>query len=150
MSDVLGPIHYGNESNEVFLGRSISGDRGYSPKTAALIDDEVQKIIGEAHDTAKRILTENMAKMHFIADYLVSHETMDADQFKAVMDENATAADLEAIAEEKARKSAEANEARKKEAEAREKAEKKNEGIYGQDDEDNGNRFTPSDKDLPH
>ena len=47
-----------------------------------------------AYATAKRILTENMAKLHFIADYLVGHETMDADQFKAVMDEGATAADL--------------------------------------------------------
>ena len=72
----------------------------------------------------------------FIAEYLIGHETMDADQFKAVMDENATEADLEAIAAEKARKSAEANEARKKQRELEEKKAKEAEstvpdGIYG-------------------
>ena len=141
MSDVLGPIHYGSEGSEVFLGRSISGNPEYSAQTAAVIDQEVHKIISEAYDNAKRILTENMSKLHFIAEYLFTHETMDADQFKAVMDENATEADLDAIAAEKARKSEEANDARRKQRELEEKEAKEKEaanaapeGIYGADD----------------
>ena len=156
MSDVLGPIHYGSEGSEVFLGRSISGNPEYSAKTAAVIDEEVHKIITEAYANAKRILTENIGKLHFISDYLIGHETMDADQFKAVMDEGASVADLEAIAEEKARKSAEANAARKKAKEEEKQESQRPYGIYGddvnekEDKKEDDNRFTPSDDELPH
>ena len=153
MSDVLGPIHYGSEGSEVFLGRNLSSAPDHSEKISAIIDDEVHKIITEAYANAKRILTENIAKLHFIAEYLVNHETMDGDQFKAVMDEGAGEAELEAIAEEKARKSAEANEARKRAKELEDKqnaeASARPDGIYGEDDNDKGdNRF--SDGELPH
>ena len=109
MSDVVGPVHYGAEGGEVFLGRNISSGAEKSEKMAAIIDEEVHKIISEAYERAKTILTENIDKLHFIADFLVKHETMDGDQFRALMDEDADEARLLAIIEEKKQASIEAN-----------------------------------------
>ena len=135
MSDVIGPINYGNDGDEVFLGRSFSSQPSYSDKLSALIDEEVHKIITDEYARAKKILTENIDKLHFIADFLVKHETMDADQFAAVMDNNATEEELLAIAEEKAKKSREANEKQaEKEREARRAAERE------ASDEENGKK----------
>ena len=115
MSDVLGPIHYGSgDSGEVFLGRSISGSPNHSGKTAAVIDEEVSKIITEAFELAKTILAQNIDKLHFVAEFLVKHETMDGEQFAALMDRGASEEELLEIAEERARKSREANEQREK------------------------------------
>ena len=134
MSDVLGPIHYGSgESGEVFLGRSISGSPNHSGKTAAVIDEEVSKIITEAFDLAKRILAENIDKLHFVAEFLVKHEVMDGEQFAALMDRGATEQELIEIAEERARKSREANEQREQaeqERARREAEEKANENPF--------------------
>ena len=133
MSDVLGPIHYGSGDGEVFLGRSISGSPNHSGKTAAVIDEEISKIINEAYELAKTILTENLDKLHFVADFLVKHETMDGEQFAALMDKGAGEEELLAIAEERARKSREANEQREKaeqERARREAEEKANENPF--------------------
>ena len=123
MSDVLGPVKYGGGGDEVFLGRSFSNSPDYSETIAAKIDEEVHKIITDEYARAKKILTENMDKLNFIADFLVKHETMDADQFVALMDEGADEERLIEIAEDKRKKSAEANEKRAKENEERAKAE---------------------------
>ena len=150
MSDVIGPINYGNDGDEVFLGRSFSSQPTYSDKLSALIDEEVHKIITDEYARAKKILTENIDKLHFIADYLVKHETMDADQFVAVMDNNATEEDLIAIADEKAKKSREANEKqaerdreaqRDAERNARDEANGKKTRDDGLDSDGDGNRY---------
>ncbi len=122
MSDKLGPRRFGSDQNEVFLGRDFSSNADYSEAVAAVIDEEIHAIIAEAYDTAKRLLTEHIDKLHFIADYLLAHEDMDGDQFKAVMENAIVTVDMiEEIAAEKERKSQEANEARAK-AEADRKA----------------------------
>ena len=127
MSDVLGPIHYGSGDGEVFLGRSISGSPNHSGKTAAVIDEEVSKIITAAFEQAKTILAENIDKLHFVADFLVKHEVMDGEQFAALMDRGASEQELIEIAEERARKSREANEQREQaeQERARREAEQK-------------------------
>ena len=128
MSDVLGPIHYGSgEGGEVFLGRSISGSPNHSGKTAAVIDEEVSKIITEAFEQAKTILANNIDKLHFVAEFLVKHEVMDGEQFAALMDRGASEQELIEIAEERARKSREANEQREQaeQERARREAEEK-------------------------
>ncbi len=112
MSDVLGPIHYGSGDGEVFLGRSISGSPSHSDSTAAQIDQEISKIINEGYQMAHAILSANIEQMHQIADFLLKHETMDGEQFAALMDRGASEEELLAIAEERARKSREANEQR--------------------------------------
>ena len=88
MSDVLGPVLYGNEhsSDEVFLGRDISSGRNYSGKTAATIDDEIRSIIMSSYNKCKAILEEHIDKLHFVAKFLIKNEVMDGDQFKACME----------------------------------------------------------------
>ena len=126
MSAKLGAILYGNEhsSDEVFLGRDFSSSRNYSEKTAAGIDDEIRSIVNDAHNQCREILTAHMDKLNFVAGFLLKNETMDADQFKAAMENDAlTYEDLEQMAEEKKRKSREDNERRHRENEARDRAE---------------------------
>lgn len=120
MSEKLGTVLYGSEhtSDEVFLGRDFSSGKNYSEQTAATIDAEIQRIIGECYEKAKQILTDHIDRLHFVAQYLLKHETMDADQFKAAMKDDATEEELDAIAAEKAEKSRRDNEERaKREAE---------------------------------
>lgn len=120
MSDVLGPRRFGSDQNEVFLGRDFSSNADYSEETAARIDSEIHVLITEAYTRAKELLTSHLDKLHFIASYLLSHEDMDGDLFKAAMDaEQPTVEMLEAITAEKERKSQEANEARARAEEAR-------------------------------
>ncbi len=113
MSDKLGPRRFGSDQNEVFLGRDFSSNADYSEAVAAVIDEEIHAIIAEAYNTAKNLLTTHMGKLNFIADYLLSHEDMDGDQFRAVMENDyVTVEMIEEIAAERERASKEANAAR--------------------------------------
>ena len=112
MSDRLGTVLYGSGHAEVFLGRDYGTGKDYSEQTAAAIDEEIQRIIKESYADAKQILSEHIDKLHFVAQYLIAHETMDGDQFIAAMKDDATVEELEAIAAEKAEKSRRDNEAR--------------------------------------
>ena len=127
MSDRLGTVLYGSGHSEVFLGRDYGTGKEYSEQTAAAIDEEIQSIIKQCYADAKLILSEHIDKLHFVAEYLLAHETMDGDQFKAAMQDGATVEQLEAIAAEKAEKSRRDNEERaKRQAEAEaQKAEEK-------------------------
>ena len=128
MSDRLGTVLYGSGHSEVFLGRDYGTGKEYSEQTAAAIDEEIQRIIKDCYADAKAILAEHIDKLHFVAEYLLGHETMDGDQFKAAMQDGATVEQLEAIAAEKAEKSRRDNEERAKrqaEAEAQKPAEEK-------------------------
>ena len=112
MSEKLGTVLYGNEhgGSEVFLGRDFSSGKNYSEKTAAEIDDEVRSIIDSAYKKCTEYLQANMGKLHFVAQYLLKHESMDSDQFKYAMEhENCTAEEIENIAEAKKRESSEEN-----------------------------------------
>ena len=114
MSDKLGTVLYGNEhsSDEVFLGRDFSSGKNYSEKTAAAIDDEIRRIIESAYKDAKAILEAHMDRLHFVAQYLLGHESMDGDQFAAAMKDDATVEELEKIAADKEEQSRRDNEAR--------------------------------------
>jgi len=116
MSDILGPIVYGSEhdGDEVFLGRDFNSSKNYSEDTATLIDNEIKRIVNTAYETAMNLLTRSMDKLHFIAEFLMKHEVMDAEQFAAAMDENATMEQLEAMAEQKKARSERENEARER------------------------------------
>ncbi len=106
MSDLLGPIVYGTGHEEVFLGRDFGSERDYSERVAGDIDAEVRQIIDKAYKTATTMLRENRAKLDFTADYLVSHEIMDEEQFKYIMEnDEPTVEAVEAIAESKSKKS---------------------------------------------
>ena len=122
MSDRLGTVLYGSGHSEVFLGRDYGTGKEYSEQTASVIDEEIQRIVKECYIDAKAILSEHIDKLHFVAEYLLGHETMDGDQFNAAMQDGATVEQLEAIAAEKAEKSRQDNEERaKRQAEEAEK-----------------------------
>ena len=101
MSEALGPIVYGENQEEVFLGMSMTHSRNYSETVAAEIDAEVRTVIERAYRRTEKILSENMEKLTFIAEYLITHELMDEDQFRAVMNGNPTVEELEEIAKQK-------------------------------------------------
>ncbi len=105
MSEALGPIVYGENQEEVFLGMSMTHSRNYSETVAAEIDAEVRAVIERAYRRTEKILSENMEKLTFIAEYLITHELMDEDQFRAVMNGNPTVEELEEIAKQKNEKS---------------------------------------------
>ena len=120
MSDVLGPRSFGTNQGEVFLGRDFSSSQDYSEEIAAKIDNEIHEVISSAYDKSKEILANDIQKLHFIAQFLVKNETMDGDQFKAVMEsEFPVMEEIEAIAEAKKKASEEANAKRIRQEEAR-------------------------------
>ncbi len=85
MSDELGPVRYGQESGEVFLGKDMGHSRDYSEETAAKIDKIVLDIVKGAYSKAESMLKENIDKLHQVAQYLIKHEKMHNDDFEAVM-----------------------------------------------------------------
>jgi len=85
LSDVLGPLTYGEQEDEVFLGRSVTQHKTVSDETAKIIDDEVRVIIEAAHATATSLLTENTDKLHLMAKALMRFETIDSAQIDQIM-----------------------------------------------------------------
>ncbi len=84
-SEKLGPIVYGQDENEVFLGRDLNNTRNYSENVAAEIDSEVREIIDAGYQKAEEILKEHMDKLHEVSAYLIEHEKIDADTFAKLM-----------------------------------------------------------------
>lgn len=140
MSDRLGPIVFGTNHDEVFLGKDFSNGRNYSEKIASEIDDEIHLIVTGAFATAERILTEHMEQMKFIAEYLVGREVMDRDQFLAVFEEGATFEKLDAIKEEKAQKSKRENEEKRRKAAEEEAAKAAEPQFIDTEDKSGGNK----------
>jgi len=86
MSDDLGPISFTDSSHSVFIGRDFSQTKSYSEKTAAQIDDAVHDIFNDAVAECTRILTENKDIVEGTVKYLLSHEQIDGDKFKAIVE----------------------------------------------------------------
>ena len=85
MSKTLGTISY-HSDDEVFIGGSYGKTKSYSEQVAGKIDDEVKAVIDAAYDRAIKTLTDNRHKLDAVAQYLLKHENMTGDQFRAVMD----------------------------------------------------------------
>lgn len=133
MSDVLGPVVYSSENNEVFLGKDFGTTKNYSEKIAELIDDEIEKIIKGQFERALKILGDNRGIVEFIADYLVKHEIMDGEQFELCFRDGVTEADLDAVSERKANRNSKENEERRAELE-KAKSERKRKTPRADDD----------------
>jgi cell division protease FtsH len=87
MSDLLGPIAYGENEENVFLGREISSRReDYSEETARQIDQEVRRIIEEQHVRARQVVGQNRDKLDRLAQALLERETLDAEEIEAAID----------------------------------------------------------------
>ncbi|MEW5834801.1 MAG: ATP-dependent zinc metalloprotease FtsH [Pseudomonadota bacterium] len=85
LSDELGPITYGEDEDEVFLGRSVTQHKSISNETASKIDAVVRGILDRAYARTKQLLTENIDKLHLMADALLQYETIDAHQIDEIM-----------------------------------------------------------------
>ena len=85
LSERLGPLAYGEEEEEVFLGRSVTQHKNVSDETAHIIDEEIRNVIDRNYDRAKRILKENIDKLHAMAEALVKYETIDQEQIEDIM-----------------------------------------------------------------
>ena len=84
MSDRIGTLTLGSSQNEVFLGRDFAQSKEYSEETAAIIDEEVKKIVDKAYNEAKQILTEHIDKLHAVAGVLLEKEKIEADEFEQI------------------------------------------------------------------
>ncbi len=84
-SEKLGPVVYGSDNDEVFLGRDFTHSRNYSEEIANLIDSEVRDIVEEAYSKCESILKEHLDKLHEVAGSLLEHEKLDSDDFKKLM-----------------------------------------------------------------
>lgn len=86
LSDSLGPLTYGEDEGEVFLGHSVGRRKEVSAQTASLIDVEVRRIVDRNFEKARKILEEHMEPLHNMAKALLKYETIDASQIKDIMD----------------------------------------------------------------
>ena len=86
LSNKMGPLAYAEEENEVFLGKSVSKQKTVSDETAHTIDSEIRKIIEEQYTRAKKLIKDNMDKMHVMADALMKWETIDSKQIDEIME----------------------------------------------------------------
>ena len=84
MSKVLGPVQFGGDSDEVFIGRDLGHTRNYSEAVATAIDAEVKGIVMDAYNEALRLLRENMDVLHASARLFVEKEKIRGDEFRAL------------------------------------------------------------------
>jgi len=85
MSEKLGPITYGDHDEQIFLGKEIAVRKDYSERTAQEIDEEVKRIVHECYLKAKKILTDNMDKLHRVANALIEREVLTGDDIKILL-----------------------------------------------------------------
>ncbi len=85
MSDALGPVKYGTNSEEVFLGREISQNKDHSEDTALKIDYEIRRILTESSDRADKLLTDNMELLHKASKILIERETVEGEELQMII-----------------------------------------------------------------
>jgi cell division protease FtsH len=85
LSERLGPLAYGEEQGEVFLGRSVTQTKSVSEETAHIIDEEIRSVIDRNYERSERLLRENLDKMHLMAEALMKYETIDRHQIDEIM-----------------------------------------------------------------
>ena len=85
-SERMGPVVYGSDPEQTFLGRDFGQGKGYSESIASEIDNEIRDIVDEAYETARRLLTEHMDKLHAVANVLIEREKISGDEFRTLME----------------------------------------------------------------
>ncbi len=98
-SEKLGPIVYGQDQGEIFLGRDLGQTRNYSENVAAEIDQEVREIVDTAYERCKEILEEHRDQLERVAQYLKRREKIDAETFRLLMETDLSYEELDAKAE---------------------------------------------------
>jgi cell division protease FtsH len=87
MSDKLGPLTFGKKDEQIFLGREIARHKDYSEKTAIDIDEEVKRIVIEAYEVSKNLLSENKDTLEALKNALLERETMDVSEIDSLIEE---------------------------------------------------------------
>ncbi|MBF0486948.1 MAG: ATP-dependent zinc metalloprotease FtsH [Nitrospirae bacterium] len=87
MSDVMGPLTFGKKEEQIFLGREIARHKDYSEKTAIGIDDEVRRLVMEAYENARELLSANIDTLEAMAKILLEKETIGNDEIELVMEQ---------------------------------------------------------------
>ncbi|AIL13213.1 cell division protein FtsH [Candidatus Paracaedimonas acanthamoebae] len=85
MSDAMGPLSYGEPTQEVFLGHSVTQHKNVSDSTATQIDKEIRKIVENSYDRARQILSNNLHQLHGLAKGLLEYETLSGDEISALL-----------------------------------------------------------------
>ena len=102
MSDVLGPIAFGDQDEQPFLGRELSHSKNYSEHTAQVIDDEVRRFLTEGYELARRLIEQNMDKIELVAEALIEFETLEAEDVTYLLENG-----MDALKKQKAQKETE-------------------------------------------
>jgi cell division protease FtsH len=89
MSDAMGPMVYGENEGEIFLGRSVTTHKNVSEITMQKVDAEIRRIVDEQYALARRLIEENREKIEIMAKALLEWETLDAEQISDIMEGNA-------------------------------------------------------------
>jgi cell division protease FtsH len=87
MSEALGPIQFGSESEEVFIGRDWGHTRNYSEDVARLIDEEIKRIVEQGYERALKVIHANMDIMHKTVDLLLEKEKITGHEFRSLFPE---------------------------------------------------------------
>ena len=90
MSEAIGPLTFGKKEEEIFLGRDIAQHQNYSEDTALKIDQEIKKVVTDNYERARKLLEANKSSLMAIAKELLSHEVLDADQIKQLVNQTTT------------------------------------------------------------
>jgi len=85
MSDKLGPLAYGDNEEEVFLGHSVSRTQSLSDETQTIVDEEIHRLVDEGFETARKILSENIDDLHIVARGLLEYETLSGQEIKDLL-----------------------------------------------------------------
>ena len=88
MSEELGPMEYGENEEEIFLGRSVARQQNMSEEMARKVDLEVRKLIDEGYNKAKNILTEKLEDLHKLAKALLTYETLTGNEIEDLINKN--------------------------------------------------------------
>ena len=88
MSEELGPVEYGENQEEVFLGRSVTQTQSVSEAVAQKIDKEIRKLVDEGYNQARKILTEKIDDLHKVAKALLTYETLTGEEIENIINKN--------------------------------------------------------------
>ena len=88
MSEELGPVEYGENQEEVFLGRSVTQTQSVSEAVAQKIDKEIRKLVDEGYNQAKQILSSKIDDLHKIAKALLTYETLTGEEIENIINKN--------------------------------------------------------------
>jgi cell division protease FtsH len=88
LSKELGPVAYGANEEEVFLGRSVARTQNMSEETSKKVDSEIRKIVDKGYERARKVLTEKINDLHKLAKALLTYETLSGEEIENLINKN--------------------------------------------------------------